>query len=94
MEPVAIINGSYFLYDRERHKGWVYVLINDAKKVKGKYPKLKVKGSIDGFPISNCILASYGKPGYVLPVRIRIRKQIKKDSGDKVKVVLYTATRT
>jgi hypothetical protein len=88
-KQIPVINGSYFLYKHERHKGWVYVLIDDAKKVKGKYPKLKVKGSIDGYPLSNIILASYGKEGYVLPVRSEIRTQIKKDDGDKVKVVLY-----
>lgn len=84
-----IINGFYNLFKHERHKGWVYILIDDAKKVKGKYPKLKVKGSIDGFPIDKTILASYGKEGYVLPVRNEIRKQIKKDEGDKVKVILF-----
>lgn len=89
MELIPIINSVYFLYKHDRHKGWVYILIDDAKKVEGKYPKLKVKGFIDGYPIGNCILASYGKEGYVLPVRAEIRKQIKKDEGDKVKVVLY-----
>jgi hypothetical protein len=89
MKQIPVIEGFYFLHKHERHKGWVYALINDAKKVNGKYPKLKVKGSVDGFAISNCILASYGKPGYVLPVRTEIRKQIKKDAGDKVKIILY-----
>jgi hypothetical protein len=89
MKQVPVIDGSYLLYKHERHTGWVYVLIDDAKKVNGKYPKLKVKGSIDGFPITNTILAPYGKDGYVLPVRAEIRREIKKDSGDKVKVVLF-----
>jgi hypothetical protein len=84
-----IINGSYELYKHERHKGWVYVLIDDAKKVNGKYLKLKVKGTIEGFAIGTTILASYGKEGYVLPVRAEIRKDIKKNAGDKVKIVLY-----
>lgn len=88
-KQIPIINGTYHLYKHERHKGWVCVLIDDAKKPNGKYPKLKVKGSVDGFAISNCILASYGKEGYVLPVRMEIRRQIKKDAGDKVKVILY-----
>jgi hypothetical protein len=89
MVPGAIINGNYFLYDHDRHKGWVYALIHDAKKVKGKYPKLKVKGTIDGFAISKVNLASYGHEGYILPLRAEIRKQIKKNPGDKVKVILY-----
>src|SRR5688572_9803430 len=88
-EQIPIINGIDNLYRHERHKGWVYALIDNAKKVKGKYPKLKVKGSVDGFLISNCILATYGKEGYVLPIRSEIRKQIKKEEGDTVKIVLY-----
>jgi hypothetical protein len=87
LDPV--IDGSYSLYKHERHTGWVYALIDDAKKVKGKYPKLRVKGSIDGFKISKTILASYGREGYILPVRSEIRKQIRKDEGDKVRVILY-----
>jgi hypothetical protein len=89
MKLNPIIKGVYELVDHERHTGWVYALIDNAKKVKGKYPKLKVKGKIEGFAISNVILASYGKEGYVLPVRAEIRKAIKKNAGDKVKIVLY-----
>jgi hypothetical protein len=89
LKPTPIIDGFYILLKHERHKGWIYALIDDAKKIKGKYPKLKVKGTVDGFVISNCILASYGKPGYVLPVLAEIRKEIKKDAGDKMKIVLY-----
>ena len=88
-KQVPLIIGSYTLYKHERHKGWVCVLIDDAKTVKGKYPKVKVKGTIDGFEIEKCILASYGKEGYVLPVRTEIRKQIKKEEGDKVEIILY-----
>jgi hypothetical protein len=88
-ERMPVVNGYYTLHKHGRHKGWVYVLIDDAKKIKGKYPKLKVKGSIDGFLINQCILASYGKEGYVLPVRAEIRKHIRKIEGDKVKVVLF-----
>src|SRR5437870_9354747 len=89
MKSLPIISGSYLLLNHNRHKGWVYLLIDDAKKVGGKFPKLKIKGTIDGFPISNTILASYGKEGYVLPVRAEIRKKIGKDAGDEVKVILY-----
>lgn len=93
MKEAPIIDNSYVLRKHERHTGWVYVLIDDAEKVKGKFPKIKVKGSIDGFAIENCILAPYGKPGYVLPVRSEIRKQIKKEAGDRVRVVLFADNR-
>jgi hypothetical protein len=89
MKLLPIISGSYLLLNHTRHKGWIYLLIDNAKKVDGRFPKLKVKGTIDGFPISNTILASYGKEGYVLPVRAEIRKEIGKDAGDEVKVILY-----
>jgi hypothetical protein len=78
MASSSIISGNYLLHDHDRHQGWVYVLIDNAKKVNGKFPKLKVKGTIDGFEISKVILASYGYEGYILPVRAEIRKQIKK----------------
>ncbi len=87
MKSKPIINNTYILKKHERHKGWVYVLINDIKKVNGKYPKLKVKGTIDDFPVNKIILQSYGKKGLLLPVKAQIRKE--KKEGDKVKVLLY-----
>jgi hypothetical protein len=89
MSEIPVIDGIYPLLKHERHRGWVYALIDDAQKAQGKFPKLKVKGTIDGFAIEKCILASYGRNGYVLPVRAEIRKQIGKHEGDMVKVTLY-----
>lgn len=84
-----VVNNSYVLQKFPGKGGWIYALLDDVKKVNGKYPKLKVKGTIDGFPIKEYTLMPYGREGLFLPVKAEIRKKTGKDTGDKVKVVLY-----
>ncbi len=89
MKPKPIINNTYKLHKYPGHGGWIYAVISDVKKVKGKYPKIKVKGTIDDFYISDYILMPFRTKGLFLPIRAEIRKHIGKKEGDKVKVVFY-----
>ncbi|HYG51005.1 MAG TPA: YdeI/OmpD-associated family protein [Flavobacteriales bacterium] len=84
-----IINNSYTLEKFHGKGGWTYALLSDVKKINGKFPKLKVKGTIDGYPIKEYTLMPYGHEGLFLPVKAEIRRQIGKKEGDRVKVVLY-----
>jgi len=87
-KPVPFINNTYVLKKFPGKGGWTYALLKGIKKVNGRVPKIKVKGSIDDFPIKNYTLMPY-RDGLFLPLRAEIRKKIGKQEGDKIKVVLY-----
>jgi hypothetical protein len=84
-----VIDNTYKLEKFPGKGGWTFALIKDVKKVNGKFPKLKVKGTIDGFKIEDYVLMPYKRDGLFLPVRAEIRKRIGKEAGNRVKVVLY-----
>ena len=70
--------------------GWTYVRIKkDIKTSKGPFGWVKVKGSIDDYKIRKYHLMPAGNGYLILPVKLEIRKKIKKAEGDFVQVVLY-----
>lgn len=62
---------------------------NSEKTKKADARSIKVKGTIDGFEISKYHVMPMGDGMLFLPVRAEIRKQIKKEEGDWVRVILY-----
>jgi len=48
-----------------------------------------VKGSIDDYELKNYKLMPMGEGKLFLPVKAEIRKKIKKEAGDYVRVILY-----
>lgn len=84
-----VIDNTYKLEKFPGKGGWTYALIHDIKKVNGKYPKIKVKGTIDGYWIEDYVLMPFKREGLFLPVKADIRKKIGKEEGDRIKVVFY-----
>lgn len=69
--------------------GWTYVEIpNATPDKKTPFGWVQVKGTIDGYAIQQYKLMPMGNGRLFLPVKAAIRKVIKKEEGDEVKVQL------
>jgi hypothetical protein len=93
MEKQALINKVYLLEKFPGKAGWTYALIPEIPKEK-RFPFgwLKVSGSIDGYAFENLKLMPFGNGQLFLPVKAEIRKTIKKEAGDWVKIILFDDT--
>ncbi|ELR73434.1 hypothetical protein C900_04286 [Fulvivirga imtechensis AK7] len=70
--------------------GWTYARLPDVQPVKtNPFGWRKVSGFIDDFEIRQYHLMPMGNGQLFLPVKAPIRKKIKKEAGDWVKIVLY-----
>ena len=70
--------------------GWTYARIPGVKPdPQNHFGWVRVKGFIDDHAINSYNLAPMGNGSLFLPVKKAIRKIIKKEAGDWVKVVLY-----
>jgi hypothetical protein len=73
--------------------GWTYARIPDAfGESTMPFRWRKVKGTIDGYVINRYHLMPMGEGQLFLPVKAEIRKQIGKQAGDTVHVILYPDT--
>ena len=70
--------------------GWTFAAIPEILQNRSApFGWVKVKGSIDGVEIKNYRLMPMGNGKLFLPVKAEIRKQVNKQAGDWVKVILY-----
>lgn len=70
--------------------GWTYAEVpHDLPVKRTGFGWVKVKGTIDGYAISDYSLAPMKGGKLFLPVKGEIRKKIKKQAGDYVKVILF-----
>ncbi len=92
MNDKPLVDKEYLLEKFPGKGGWTYTIIPEILPDKNApFGWVKVKGSIDGFEISNYHLMPYltGTGQLFLPVKSEIRKRIKKQAGDSVHVILY-----
>lgn len=85
-----LVNEEYLLQKFPGKGGWTYAAIPQVIQSKNTpFGWVKVRGSIDGFPLNQYKLMPMGNGQLFLPVKAAIRKKINKTSGDYVQVVLY-----
>lgn len=85
-----LVDKEYLLEKFPGKGGWTYARIPEIAP--GKHTHfgwVRVRGSIDSYAISNYHLMPMGNGQLFLPVKAAIRKQIKKQAGDYVRVTLF-----
>lgn len=89
--PKLITNKKYILQKYPGKGGWVYAAIDTIQMntEKKSFGMVRVKGSIDDFPIAQYNLMPMGSGKLFLPVKKEIRKIICKKEGDAVHILLY-----
>ncbi|WP_316840450.1 YdeI/OmpD-associated family protein [Pedobacter gandavensis] len=90
MEELPLIDQDLLLERFPGKGGWTYVRFPDIEAGKYNYFSWqKVKGFIDGYEINKATLMPMKKGVLFLPVKAAIRKEIKKQEGEHVRVCLY-----
>ncbi len=87
------IDKKYLLQKFSGKGGWTYTVIPEiAQDKKSPFGWVRVNGSIDGYPLNKYKLMPMGNGQLFLPVKAAIRKQIGKEAGDWVHVILEKDT--
>jgi hypothetical protein len=85
-----LVDQEFILEKYPGKGGWTYVVLPGIHyKKKTRNGMIKVWGHIDKHVLKNLNLFSAGKGKFFLPVKAEIRKNIGKQEGDKVYLVLY-----
>jgi hypothetical protein len=83
-------NTTILKFDKQGEKtGWTYIEISpaQAKKINpGVKVGYRVKGKLDDFSFEKTALLPMGEGGFIMPLNGKIRKEIGKKMGDKLKV--------
>lgn len=86
-----LVDQTYLLKKFNGKGGWTYIELPEIKPDRKRYfGWVKVSGFIDDYELQRYPLQSMGNGNLFLPVKAEIRKQINKQAGDVVKVVLYS----
>jgi len=85
-----LVNKKYKLEKFQGKGGWTFARIPEiAAEKTSAFGWVKVKGFIDDHAFHNYHLMPMGNGKLFLPVKASIRKKIKKQEGDWVKVIIY-----
>jgi hypothetical protein len=77
-------------FDAQLQKGdnpgaWTCVVMHDVAELFGTRGLVKIRGEIDGEPFTGALMAQ-GDGTHRLPVKAALRKAIRKEAGDTVRV--------
>jgi hypothetical protein len=90
MDEKPLVDREYLLEKSPGKGGWTFTVIPEIlPDPNAPFSWVKVRGSIDGYEISGYHLMPSGKGSLFLSVKSEIRKQIKKEAGDYVHIILY-----
>ena len=85
-----LVNKTYLLEKFPGKGGWTFARIPEVlQNPHQPFGWVTVRGSIDGYSLNQYKLMPMGDGQLFLPVRAAIRKQIGKEAGDTVYVILY-----
>lgn len=89
-EEKPLVNKKSLLKKFPEKGGWTYAELPEILPDKNApFGWVKVKGFIDDFEIKKYHLMPFGNGELFLPVKVEIRKKIKKQAGDFVHIILY-----
>ncbi len=87
---IPIVDSDLLLRKFPGKGGWTYAEIPHALAVeKSSFGWVRVKGKIDNLEINGYNLAPMKGGKLFLPVKAEVRKEIKKQAGDYIKVILF-----
>ena len=90
MKEKALVDKECVLQKMEGKGGWTYAEIPEILQSKDRpFGWVRVKGFIDSYEIKNYNLMPMGNGKLFLAVKVEIRKSIKKQQGDSVRIQLY-----
>jgi hypothetical protein len=85
-----LVNKKFKLEKYPGKGGWTYTILPGfIRNTNIPFRWVKVKGFIDNYEIKNYNLMPVKGGKLFLPIKAEIRKRIKKEAGDWVKIVLY-----
>ena len=91
MEEKPLVDKEVILRKFQGKGGWTYAEIPEVLQNKhNPFGWVRVRGFIDDYEIKSYHLMPMGNGRLFLPVKSQIRKVIKKQEGDVVRVKLYT----
>lgn len=89
---LSLVNKEYLLEKFPGKGGWTYALIPEVKPdPHAWFGWVNVKGTIDDIDLPRCKLMPKGDGQLFLPVNATMRKKLKKQAGDSVQIVLFSA---
>ncbi len=89
-KETPMVDSEYLLQKFSGKGGWTYAEIPEIDQNKNSpFGWVKVKGWVDDFELNQYKLMPMGNGKLFLPVKAEIRRQIKKQAGDFVRVVLF-----
>lgn len=90
MSDIPLVNKQYLLKKFPGKGGWTYAEIPEIPMDKhGHFGWVRVRGTVDDYPIKQYHLAPIGNGKLFFPVKSEIRKKINKKAGDMVSICFF-----